>query len=76
MVKSTSKVEAQFEEARAAWGIFRRKNPTATLIQFHRDMDGLVYIIAHHPASLDPQLTIDARALAEHYRTDGLLEAA
>jgi len=76
MREMTASVEEQFKEARAAWRIFRRKNPTATLIQFHRDTDGLVYIIAHHPASSDPQLTIDARALAEHYRTDGLLEAA
>lgn len=73
MPVASSPVEAQFAEAREAWKVFRRKNPSALLIQLHREQDGRVYIIAHHPAAEDPQLTMDAAALADHYRAEGLI---
>lgn len=71
----TAACDEQFTEARAVWDAFRRKNPEAQLIQLHRE-NGRVYLIVHHPASPEPQLNIDAAALADHYRTEGLMQAA
>lgn len=71
----TAECESQFADARAVWEVFRRKNPEAQLIQLHRE-NGKVYLIVHHPASPEPQLNIDAAALADHYRTEGLMQAA